>query len=223
MVLRQKVRAPSRSQGCLGGELPERALCVQQALRGSGGQALVPSTEPRVPLKGGPLLQICPCQDWPQGGGVPDSAPWLPPGGWASQAQPGPEQPQGPAGLRWCWNGLPVDWWGPGRAGVVPAQAGKAQEAQEAPTAGRVLHLSQQHHLLGGRLCRCHHSGLTVTLQLPQVCGDRAVHGAGGPQGPSPPSIHSHPLRPSTHRLSGTPCPGESGPHPGTDCLAGPG
>lgn len=59
-----------------------------------------------------------------------------------------------------------VDWWGPGRVGVAPAQAGKAQEA---PTAGRVLRLSPQHHLLGGRLCRCHHSGLRVTLQLPQV------------------------------------------------------
>lgn len=56
-----------------GGELPERGLCGQRALHGSGGQALVPSTEPRVPLKGGPLLQICPCQDWPQSGGVPDS------------------------------------------------------------------------------------------------------------------------------------------------------
>lgn len=36
---------------------------------------MVPSTEPRVPLKRGPLLQMCPCQDWPQSGGLPDSTP----------------------------------------------------------------------------------------------------------------------------------------------------
>lgn len=83
-----------------------------------------------------------------------------------------------------------IDGRGPGRQAAGPAGA------EEAPAAGLGLHAGQQRHLLARHACCRRHSRLRVALQPPQVCGDRAVHVAGGgalqrsPTHPSPLPIH---------------------------------
>lgn len=119
-----------------------------------------------------------------------------------SRAVPATLEASGPEGT------VSVDWWGPGRAGTLLAQAGKAGALGAGRLAGCQL------HLLGRHLCYCNHSRLEVTLQLPQVCGDKAAQG-GRVLGkakclaPGPPCIHAHPLHPSSHCLFRTPCTSE--------------
>lgn len=97
-----------------------------------------------------------------------------------------------------------IDGRGPGRPGAGPAGAG---EVPEAPAVGLGLRAGQQRHLLARHVCCRRHSGLRVAPQQPQVCGDRAVHeaGGGGRLLGCPPSIpFPHPSTPIHSALAAT-------------------
>lgn len=122
-------------------------------------------------------------------------------GSGSARSQAAPAAYEAP-GLEWA---VGIDWQGPG---VVPEAWAELTQA-----AGPGLCAGQQRHLLGGHVSRGDHGGLWVTLQLPQLCRDRAAQTRSeGSQNPRPLAlhpIHSHPLHPSAPSLSRTPYPGE--------------
>lgn len=211
------------SRGCRGGAPLEReGWCASRPGPRVGGP------------QGEPLLHTCPCQAWPRSGALPVCDPGDPPS-WSGSGPAGSQAAPAAYDAPGLERAGGVDWWGPGGPAVVPEAWAEERQGQAEETwaeaAGPGLGAGQQRHLLGGRVSRGDHGGLWVTLQLSQVCRDRAAQA--GQRAlrtttyPRPRALH--PSLPIRCDLAPPASPGphtpvsQLGPHPGAGSPAGPG